>query len=50
MTIELLLLLLVIKYRHEAMGLFKQEEYDINDYSGLICDAPKPRRHLRIVK
>lgn len=52
MTIEFMLLcILIAKYRQDIAALFeREEEYDIDDYSYLIWDAPKSRRHLRLIK
>lgn len=54
MTIEFMLLFVVIlKYRHDLLSLIDDAmlDYDIDDYSALICDKkPKPRNHLRIIK
>lgn len=54
MTIEYLLLcLLICKYR-DQLG-WQQKDEPLTDYQSemldaLICEAPKPARHLRLVK
>ena len=56
MTIEYLLLaILIANYREEIMALAQKKQDEPEDYwrdvaDALICDAPKPRPHLRIVK
>jgi hypothetical protein len=54
MTLELLFLLLVAKYRYELIGLFVKEEepddYERDLMDALTFDAPQPSRHLRLLK